>query len=326
MGNYRKINYLKIRGSDKNSKAEMQKSKLQFKTSKWIDIILVFIIVVGIGCVICLKVDFLNKNSGAIQAISTIVLIFITTYYAYQNYKFEKIQLSRLHSERLGKDFSEWLAKVSGLILDPRNLPDQEEQAYWDIYQIENPPLYINQHLKSGYSHLHSEYQKWKDSANKYNDELKTFIKELNEEAKKEIKLPSCSPSYKPPCAYYQRIIAYTLRKILINLPNGEPTVSVVRKSSVELKGLGNEEFFELHWGGAGLVMEGDMISEAVARDFIKRLRSSPGTIAKLKKFYEKAKLFTQEWHRLKEEINTKIIDKLKVGGIIKGECDACVK
>jgi len=288
--------------------------------------ILVFCIVllsVGIYYIVC-SIDFLNKNSGAIQAISIIALIFITTYYAYQNHKFEKIQLSGPHSERLGKDFSEWLAKVSGLILDPRNLPDQEEQAYWDVYRIENPPLYIDQHLKSGYSGLYSEYQKWKDSANKYNDELKIFIKELNEEAKKEIKLPSCEPSYKPPCVYYQRIIAYTLRKILINLPNGEPIVSIVHKSSSELGGLGEGEFFELHWGGVGLVMEGDMISEAVTRDFIKRLRNSPETREKIRKFYEEIEILIKQSEELKEKIKTEIVDKLKIGGLIKGKCDAC--
>ncbi|XOB40922.1 MAG: hypothetical protein ACKKMW_02535 [Candidatus Nealsonbacteria bacterium] len=304
----------------------MQNAKLQFKIPKWIDIILVLIIVVEIGCIIYLKIDFLNKNSGAIQAISTIVLIFITTYYAYRNYKFEKIQLSRPHSERLGENFSKWLTKVSGLILDPRNLPDQEERAYWDIYRIENPPLYINQHLKSGYPHLYSEYQKWKDSVNKYNDKLKTFIKELNEGAKKEIKLPSCSPSYNPPCAYYQRMITFTLRKILTDFPSGEATVSIVRKSSSELGGLGGSgEFFELSWGGAGLVIQGNMISEAVAKDFIKKLRDSPKIIEKIRKFYEETETLAKQSEELNEKIRTKIIDKARYKGIIEGKCNACV-
>jgi len=86
----------------------MQKSKLQVKTPRWVDIILVFLIIVEVGYIIYLKIDFLNKNLGAIQAISTIVLVIITIFYALETRQHRKIiekEAQRLKIVELCRDF-----------------------------------------------------------------------------------------------------------------------------------------------------------------------------------------------------------------------------
>lgn len=68
-------------GEIKNSKMKMQKSKTKNQILKYIAFtFLLIVLVYGV----CIKIEFLDKHSGAIQAVATLILVVITGYYAWQ--------------------------------------------------------------------------------------------------------------------------------------------------------------------------------------------------------------------------------------------------
>ena len=91
-----------------NSKIKMQKSKLKVKNKNWTKNIVIFLTGIGgLVVVIYYGIDFLNKNSGAIQAMTTVVLVIITGIYAYFTQKMANLMAKQVISE----------IKVSNVIL-----------------------------------------------------------------------------------------------------------------------------------------------------------------------------------------------------------------
>lgn len=75
---------------------------------KKIGILLVFIIAVILIAVTIYYIDFLNKNSGAIQAISIIILVVVTIFYTVETKRYRKIiekEAQRLKIVELCRDF-----------------------------------------------------------------------------------------------------------------------------------------------------------------------------------------------------------------------------
>jgi|GEM_PF-1936946 len=308
-----------------NSKIKSQKLKLHSKIRKWIKWIGIILGLVFLGYIVYWKIDFLNKNSGAIQAISTIALIFVTGYYACQTHKFEEIQLKRPHSERIAKDFSDWLTKVSSFILDPRRIPDEDGSQYLEAYRIENMPLYVEQHLKTGYPGLYKRYREWKNSAEKYNDKIKEFIKKIKNEGKEKINLPASVDTKEPPYVYYQRIISYSFRKILTGIHREDIEFYTLRGLvgvKITFENLENCDYqIELKWKGVTISITN--ASKAVEiESWIKEVEKHYKD--DIKKFYAEFNHLIINWNKIREKIMTQIIDIARYAGVIEGKCDAC--
>ena len=301
----------------------MQESKLQAKTPRWLDIILDCVTIVEIGYIVYLKIDFLNKNSGAIQTIATIILICVTIFFACQNYKLERWRLLQPHSERIGKELSEWLARLSGLVLDPRNLPDEEGQEYWDIYKIENPPLYVKQHFESSYPDLYTEFLNWKKLVNNYNNELRNFVNEITTQGKEKLRIPNPNEAkWKSPYVHYKRIISFIFKKVLVpDFPDEEFSTP---KGRITFENLENTNYqIEIKWRDS-TVSQADAFKSIEIDNWIKSIEKEHRT--KIEGFYKKFCNLLNEFRKIEEKIRARIIDKVNYAGNIEGRCDACPK
>jgi hypothetical protein len=296
---------------------KLNKEKLeQFKTSKWIDVILIFIILAEIvylthDFLILIK-NYLNKNLGTIQTISTIVLAFITLYFACENHKFQQIHLQRPHSERIGEDIRKFLEELNNAILDPRNLKESFDE-YREFYKIKDFPHYPYQHLQSGYQKIYEKYNKWCEAVNSFNKKLIKFIEnsrlELHEWIEKETK----EDNLKPEILYDYRIISYCFKKVLIPwFPNPEHS-----KSSLE-----ELQNVELTWNGPTIIRANPILVVRLEDEFIKNFITSKKE--EIWKLYDEFNTLKRIANEIFEEIRIKIIDKAKYAGIIKGSCDAC--
>lgn len=269
---------------------------------------------------------FLNTNSGAIQGIAIIFLVAITGYYAFLIRQSNRIQSLRPHSEKLlEKEISPWLKDTitKTFILDPLRLPDDEK--WIENFDFEKLPLLFDEHLKTGYKEIYLEYKGWEKRVEQYNEELKKFIRELRNEAKSKIGLPSDSdfPNRGKIYCYYQRMISDLLPSLIAN---GE--LSYLKK---ELK---IEVYDEKRYSvklSAGELVEGIFVSAPESakiveiKKFIKEVLTSPEIIKKARGFYETYKNLVKNFENLKNEIVIKIEDELKAGGLIKGKCRACL-
>jgi hypothetical protein len=295
----------------------IKKILLQVKTPKWIDIILVFIIVIEACYLFYLKIEFLNKNSGAIQAALTFVLIITTGYFSYRNYKSEQIRLKQPHSERIGEEIQKFLEELNDVILDPRDLKENfTEYIPFSKFLKKNFPHYSYQHLQSGYPEIYEKYNEWYKSVNSFNRELVTFVldsvAELNEWIKREIK----KDNLKYEVFYNYRIISYCFKKVLIL---GFPDPEHSKTSFEELQKDGS---VELTWHGATIIKGNLVLVDRLENEFIKNFIIS--NKEKIEDFYVKFETLKSEYNKICEEIKIKIVDVAKHEGIIKGNCDVC--
>lgn len=292
-----------------------KKNFSQIKTPKWIDIILVLIIGIEICYFVFLKIEFINKNSGALQAISTIVLIVITGYFSYQNYKSEQIRLKQPHSERIGEEIQKFLEELNHAILDPRDL----KESYYDHIQflkMKSFPHYPYQHLKSGYPKIYKKYNEWCKAVVLFNRELINFVEnsvvELHNWIEKEVR----EDGTKPDTFYEHRIISYCFKKVLIfGFPDPEHS-----KSSLEE--LQRTKSVELRWKGTLMIRANPVLVVRLEDEFIKNFIISKRE--KIWKFYENFETLKKEANKIFEEIRIEIIDRAKYAGVINGKCDVC--
>jgi len=135
-------------GKDKiNSKIKMQKSKLKIKNKNWTKIIVFFLAAVALLIIMKLiyhRIDFLNKNSGAIQAITTVALVIITGIYAYFTQKMANLMAKQVISE----------IKVSNVILGTPFIED------WFLEKLKAQPNEIDKNSYFEFKLLFDVYNK----------------------------------------------------------------------------------------------------------------------------------------------------------------------
>jgi hypothetical protein len=235
------------------------------------------------------------------------------------SHKTYRLQSARPHGEKLiTEEIMPLKENLSKFILQPLYLPEKD----FGLPEIKIP-ISSYQHLQTGYNGIFQEYIKWKENAQKHNELLKAFITATYEELQREIGLPPFTHYFSPPYVYYHRLICYILKKILVNmfaktkkLPEIEPEIEILQPFDGPL--------YELRWDDAILVKEYNKDACEKAKGFILSIFNDPEMIRKVEEFHNNTKILLQQCNEFLNEVNTKIIDKIKVGGIIKGKCDTC--
>ena len=82
------------------------------------------------------------------------------------------------------------------------------------------------QHLKTGYCKEYSELKNLEKRILKHNEQLEKFVTSLCRKIEEELKLPE--PPRKKRFAYYRRIVAMSLRKIITGYPEKGPKVTPI--------------------------------------------------------------------------------------------------
>ncbi|MCS7386878.1 MAG: hypothetical protein NDF55_09135 [archaeon GB-1867-005] len=262
-----------------------------------------------------------NENAIYISIISLIISI-VSSLISYRQYRLSKhVQIIRPHSDRLRYVLEDWV-KSKGffpVILDPVSLPDvrlKDLSLNTILKSVTKPEApsslpYVLQHLETGYPRIYSMFKRLKEKVKKHNEELIHYVTALCEKVKDELQLPE--PYSKEGYAYYCRIISYVFRKILVDYPDKEPII----KEDTQKK------TFRLEWNGATLVIGEKAFCEKGLK-LIEKLLSSQDIIAKAKLFHQNTNELNTQVQKLREILFLEVIDKIKVGGIIKGKCDVC--
>lgn len=258
-----------------------------------------------------------------ISLIISIISIIIAIFAVNLSRKTYRLQSIRPHSEELEKEISKWILNLQTFILNPANLPDSEETLNF-LINVNRPLNYVEQHLKSGYKEIFSEYKNWEEKVKLYNDSLKKFIEELYRKAKEEIRVSAETERILPsvsPYAYYYRIIALSLKKILTGFPVEELEIQAIHREK--------NTFYELQWHGTGLVMQSDQNTYNRAKNFIENLQNSLTDYflearENSKEFYKNYGDLLEGYNNFAKEIRQGIINKIRIKGLIEGKCAAC--
>ena len=206
-----------------NLKSKMQKSKLQLKTLRWIGIILVFIILIGMRDTVYSIINFLNKNSGAIQAISTTFLVGVTIFYALETRKYRKILEKEMQRLKIVEICRDLFSLDQQLNLEKENL--QKKKYDWDksikeakkLIKLKTflPPIKFNNiskkfpQIKEKIESHDKKVLEIEEKLRKiegiilskgFEEKCKKLIDEFNKKYRKEIETPQF-PVYK--CEYY---------------------------------------------------------------------------------------------------------------------------
>jgi hypothetical protein len=223
----------------------------------------------------------------------------------------KKAQIMRPHSDRLCEVFESWIesANFLPLIIDPAY--SHENGTITPLKASPSALPFALQHLQTGYPRIYSKLKNLHGQIETHNQKAEDFIAGLCETARKKIGL-SKTPREKH-YAYYYRLVSFVLRKMLIGYPEAEPEItSIMRRQK-----------YVLRWNGADLVI-GNRENCENGLKLIEKLRTSEEILSKAKIFHENAKKLNINVGKLQETLRLKLIDNIKVGGIIKGKCDAC--
>lgn len=221
----------------------------------------------------------------------------------------------RPHSDRLNNVFKSWLRSGEFLpqIQDIANIPEGVAVEVAIVSKPAPPSPYALhfalQHLESGYPQVYLELKEIEGKIEHHNKRTADFFNRLYERVRKELKLPE--PPADKRYAYYGRLISYSLRKTLTGYPESEPEI------------IQTDQSWQLRWNGAHLVIGTRKDCEKGFKS-IDNLRRSEDVVSKAKNLYEAAEKLKIEREKTREQLHLKITDNLEVGGIIKGQCEAC--
>jgi len=226
----------------------------------------------------------------------------------------KRVNILRPHSDRLVEVFEAWLESRSFLpdVLSPEDIPE-------DINDVHLPPLksdlsglrFAEDHLKTGYREKYREINDLRKQISKHNDEIKKFVEASCEKLKEELELLKYKAGYG---AYYRRIVVMSLKKITIGYPETELKISPGAKPS---------EKWKLEWSNYGLIIGNKEECER-GLSIIKELYTSPNVVEKANELLRNAKSLEDKRTELEEWLRINLVDKIKIGGIIKGKCEAC--
>jgi len=229
----------------------------------------------------------------------------------------KKVYLLRPHSDRLSEIYAKWILSNDfyGRILDTTfNDLDHKieglEKDLSDLKQEPKPiglPIYAIKHLETGYLDLYERILKFRSDVNSHNKEVLKYILSLCKRLQSELKLPDWHGKN---LAYYSRIIVFVSKKILFNEPGGDPYVAK------------KEDMYFVKWDGADLVRSD---SEAVCEKGLELIRKLiENEQNKIKEIRNNAEKLRNEGQQLREEARMKLIEYIRLGALVKGECDVC--
>jgi hypothetical protein len=279
-----------------------------------IDIIPLFLFVIFL--IVAIKFfNWFDEHGGGVQAISTIVLAFVTGYFAWKSYKLEQIRVRQPHSKRIAEEIGEGIQNQSFI-------DDLEDLKWGDLWFdnfvkdgdkifsfFSNLSLYTKQHLEDGYPDLYKKYENWiniaKSFFKKFEDFIKRAMKDLDEWVEgRQIKYEKLTKVL---------IIRYCLQKIMnpsFQEPHEEPRGEFVRISVIKE-------------GIMGILMEGELKSwKAIKEEFISKFIISEKE--EVLKINEEFKRLSKERKAIMEEIKLKIVDVGMYNGLLEGKCDIC--
>ena len=225
----------------------------------------------------------------------------------------KRVNILRPHSDRLAKIFEVWLDSRLFLpeVLSPKNMSEELNTYLPPMKSNLSGFHFAEEHLKTGYQEKYWKREVLKKQIEKHNNEVKQFVESLYKKFKEELGVQEWKVGYG---AYYRRIVVMLLMKITTKRPESEPRVIQDSKPSRN---------WRLEWSGNGLVIGSKEECEN-ALSLIKELLASSDVIEKTNTLQEDAKRLEGEKTGLKEWLRINLVERIKVGGIIKGECKAC--
>jgi len=230
----------------------------------------------------------------------------------------KRASILRPHSDRLAKVLESWLesGRYIPSALSPEKLHEDETAAYLSGREVCLWGLrFIEEHLKTGYRKKYQELDDLRKRIAKHNEEIKKFVNLLCGKLKEELGLPDRrSGSGYDTYAYYRRLVVILLRKITVGYPETEPRLLQDAKPS---------EKWKLEWNGS-VVIVGTKRDCEKGLSLIKELSATEDLMEKTMEFLRAAKALNDERTKLMEWLRINLVDKIKVGGIIDGECEAC--
>jgi len=251
-----------------------------------------------------------------LSSISTIISIVAISLTIRQYYLSKRVNILRPHSDRLAEAFEAWLESKLFLpdVLNPKNIPEDATLVSFPTPKGDLSALpFAMEHLKTGYQEQYQLLESLKERIVEHNDRVERFVQSLREDLKRDLGLPEApaEPSY----AYYRRMVVNILSKISSGYPKGEPKI----KEEIKRNGKG----WRLEWDGSGLVV-GSEEDCRKAQLIVKKYCTSEEIVNRTKEFLKDAEILEKERASLKESLRIKIVSKIKVGGVIKGKCEAC--
>jgi len=241
------------------------------------------------------------------------VIALLVSFRMYQLSK--RVQLSRPHSDRLKDMFKSWL-KSNGFaykVMDITNIPEDSITISIQESKLDSSLLpFARQHLETGYPQISSGLEDLDKQIKEHNESAKRLSERLVEECKEKLGLPEEYPGNQ--YAHYRRIVRLTLKEIIDG--NG-------KKPKIKPTQSGRHVYYELTWYGQGLIQSSKEDCKNGQR-LIKEMLTRGETAKKAKSVQEKAGELDMKRQAIREEMHSKIIDNIEVGGVIKGECDVC--
>ena len=250
-----------------------------------------------------------------LSSISTIISIVAISLTIRQYYLSKRVNILRPHSDRLAEVFEAWLE--SGLflpdVLNPRNIPEDATLVSLPTPKGDLSAFpFAMEHLRTGYRGRYRLLKSLEKRILEHNDRMERFVQSLCEDIKRDLGLPEASAE--PSFAYYRRIVVKILSKISSGYPKGEPEIKEIKR---------NGKRWKLEWDGSGLVV-GSEEDCRKALAIIKEYEASEKIVNRTKELLKDAEKLEKMYVLLKETLRIDIVGKIKIGGIIKGKCEAC--
>jgi len=259
-------------------------------------------------------IEWVVNNPLSLIALGISIASILLYLWEYKLHK--RVYLLRPHSDRLSEIFARWISSSDfcSKILDTtfEDFDHPIERLKEDFSKLERQkelelPSYALEHLKTGYAELHEKIINFREKVRTHNKKVYEYVLSQCNKLKNTLNLPDRRGENK---AYYGRIIIYVSTKILFNQPESDPYVSM------------KEAFYFLKWGGADLIISKDEHSCRKGLQLIEEMIEKEAN--KIKQIRSEADKLRQELQKLREDAHTKLVDFIKLGALVKGECDVC--
>jgi len=259
-------------------------------------------------------IEWVTNNPLSLIALLISIASIILYIWEYKLHK--RVYLFRPHSDRLSDIYARWITSSDfcGKILDTtfEDFDYPIERLKKDFSKLEEQkelelPSYALEHLKTGYTELYDKIINFREEVRAHNKKVYEYVLSQCNKLKNELNLPDRRGENR---AYYGRIIIYVSTKILFNQPESDPYVSM------------KEAFYFLNWSGASLIISKDEHSCRRGLQLIEEMIEKEAN--KIKRIRSEADKLRQKLQKLREDAHMKLVDFIKLGALVKGECDVC--
>ncbi|RLF09835.1 MAG: hypothetical protein DRJ62_06025 [Thermoprotei archaeon] len=263
--------------------------------------------------------DGINIVSVAMAIASAISALL--SYYMYRLTM--RVNILRPHSDRLReKEIVPWLREdrflpeivdIADLPLEPPNIIGIEYSSLPEL-KIHPIPRFTCQHLRTGYPKLFNDWKRLMQDIINYHHDVQIFVKELMEKAKSRLKLPCRKEAPGEKHAHYYCLV----KLILSNLLRGIPPEDTLREEKPQ-----GSAYLHLWWSGRR-IMIGDRSDCTACRKLIKDFLTDPEIKRKAEELNNRACILRERRHEIRQALEIELIEKIVLGGVIKGRCDIC--